>query len=195
LHGVVARSTVAPAAVSPAFRRLTRVRGPLARFSDAADKGALKVIVASGAQYRDFRRVYVEPDGVRTLSAGAIAAIPAPLVARMLGVAEGSAHATLAGQLARRGTVSIVDRLALPLTSWRIPAGTVDLASRSAATMAAQVDEAMPSNFARDSARAESLAPLLVGLANAAIPEVSARANSALGRIAARLPASACQST
>ena len=188
LHGVLARSSVAPAALTPAFRRLSRVRGPLARFSNAADLVALKGIVAPGQQYRDFRRAYVEPDGVRTLSDSAIASIPAGLVARALGVAEGIAHATLATRLAGRSTVSIADRLAQPVAGWRVPAGTVDLASRGAAAIAAQVGEVMPSNFARESALAESLAPLLVGVANASVPVASARANSAVGRISARLP-------
>ena len=191
LQGVIARSAAAPAAMTPAFRRLTRVRGPLARFSDAADVAALKSIVAKGGQFRDFRRAYVEPDGVRTLSERAIASIPAALVARTLGVAEGAAHAALATRLAARSTVSIADRLAQPVASWRVPAGTVDLASRAAAAIVAQVDEVMPANFARASARAESLAPLLVGVANASIPAVSTRANSAVGRIAARLEFSA----
>ncbi|MEP6491826.1 MAG: hypothetical protein ABJF01_04070 [bacterium] len=188
LQGVLARSSAAPAAMTPAFRRLSRVRGPLARFSTAADIAALKQIVAQGQQYRDFRRVYVEPDGIRTLSPGAIASIPAGLVARKLGVAEGVAHATFASQLSARSTVSVADRLAQPVSTWRVPVGTVDLASRGAAAIAAQVDEIMPSNFARESARAESLAPLLVGVANASVPAASARASSAVGRISARLP-------
>lgn len=188
LHGVLARSATAPAAMTPAFRRLSRVRGPLARFIDAAGAVSLKRIVAPDQQYRDFRRAYVEPDGVRTLSGSAIASIPAALVARRLGVAEGVAHAALASQLSGRAMVSVADRLAQPVASWRVPAGSVDLSARGAAAIAARVDDAMPSNFVRESARAESLAPLLVGLANAALPEASARANAAVGRIAARLP-------
>ena len=194
LQGALARSSTAPAAMTPAFRRLSRVRGPLARFTDGVGRAALKGLVAQGAQYRDFRRAYVEPDGVRTLSAGAIAAIPAGLVARALGVAEGVAHATLASRLAARRTVSIVDRLAQPVTTWRVPTGSVDLASRGAAAISAQVEAVMPSNFLRQAARAEALAPLLVGIANASLPTTSTRASAAVGRVAARLPFSAVPS-
>lgn len=188
VHGVLARSTSAPAAMTATFRRLSRVRGPLARFVAAADSAALKAIVAPGQTYRDFRRSYVELDGVRTLSASAIASLPAALVARKLGVSEAVASATLTQRLADRSTVSVADRLSQPVSSWRIPVGTVDLALRSATAIALQVDLAMPANFARESARAEALAPLLVGLANSSVPDASVRARSALARISARLP-------
>jgi hypothetical protein len=130
----------------------------------------------------------VELDGVRTLSASAIASLPAALVARKLGVSEAVASATLTQRLADRSTVSVADRLSQPVSSWRIPVGTVDLALRSATAIALQVDLAMPANFARESARAEALAPLLVGLANSSVPDASVRARSALARISARLP-------
>ena len=188
LHGVLARSTSAPAAMTATFRRLSRVRGPLARFVRAADSAALKAIVAPGQTYRDFRRSYVELDGVRTLSASAIASLPAALVARKLGVSEAVASATLTQRLADRSTVSVADRLSQPVSSWRIPVGTVDLALRSATAIASQVDLAMPVNFARESARAEALAPLLVGVANSSVPEASNRAKNTLARISARLP-------
>ncbi len=188
MHGVLARSTSSPMAMTSAFRRFVRVRGPLARFATAREVGALRSIVAQGQQYRDFRRTYVEPDGVRTLSASAIAALPAALVARKLGVSEATAPAVLARRLADRTTLSVADRLAQPVASWRVPVGSMDLGQRAAIAIAAQVDEAMPSNFARDAARAEALAPLLVGVANSTVPDASARARLAVSRIAGRLP-------
>ena len=191
VHGVVARSASAPAAMTAAFRRLSRVRGPLTRFASAADVLALRSIVAPQQTYRDFRRTYVELDGVRTLSAGAIAALPAALVARKLGVAESVAATSLTQRLTSRSTVSVADRLSQPVSGWRVPVGTVDLSVRAATAIALQVDAAMPSNFALQSARAEALAPLLVGVANSAVPDVSTRATATLGRISERLPFSA----
>lgn len=191
VHGVLARSATAPAGMTAAFRRSSRVRGPLTRFASAADTVALKTIVTQGAQYRDFRRGYVELDGVRTLSARAIASLPTALVARKLGVSDVLAHATLQRQLAARTTVSVADRLTTPISTWRVPVGTIDLATRAAAALATQVDDAMPSNFAVQSARTEALAPLLVGVANSPLSAESARAKLAVGRIATRLPFSA----
>ena len=191
LLGVVARSSLAPAAMTPAFRRLTRVRGPLARFGTAVDMLALKRIAAPEQQYRDFRRTYVEPEGVRTMSDSAIAQIPPALVARKLGVTEAVAHATLTAELANRSAIPIADRLTQPVASWTVPAGNVDLATRSATSIVEQVNAAMPSNLSRESALAESLAPLLVGVANSAVPGVSPRAMQAADRLHARLPFSA----
>ena len=129
VHGVLARSTSAPAAMTAAFRRLSRVRGPLARFVTSADSGALKAIVAPGQTYRDFRRAYVEPDGVRTLSASAIASLPVAVVARKLGVSEALAAATLTQRLADRRTVSITTMIQAPKDA-TIPLGIVKLFGR-----------------------------------------------------------------
>lgn len=195
LHGVLAGSSSAPAAMTAAFRRASRVRGPLARFTTPSGKAVLKAIVSKGDAYRDFRRAYADPDGIRTLSADAIAALPADLVARKLGVNETVAHVALGKRLAARNPTSIADRLAQPIASWKVPAGTIDLGQRAASAIATQVREASPASFARESTRAEALAPLWVGLANSGVGEISTRARQTVGRIAARLPFSAIPSS
>lgn len=188
-HGVVARSAVAPAALTAAFRRVARLRGPLTRFAGREGLAGLRQIVANGARFQDFRRAYVEPEGVRTLSVAARAAISPALLARKLGVREAEAPEVFAQRLAaRRAGVPVADRLAQPVGSWRIPDGKIDIGDRAASRIVAQVDEALPTRFTGDTARVEALAPLLVGIVNSALPEVSARANSIVGRIGARLP-------
>jgi hypothetical protein len=186
LHGVLARSAVAPAAVTAAFRRLARTRGPLARFSDAA---ALNTLVASGGQFRDFRRAYVEPEGVRTLSSAAVASFSPELIAGKLGVSPAAARGALTALLAaRRGGPSIADQLTEPLAEWRIPTGAVDLGLRGAALIHEGVGTALPARITAGASRAEALAPLLVGVGNSKLPEFSASANRIVRRIGRQLP-------
>ena len=184
LHGVVKRSAVAPAAATPAFRRTVRVRGPLARFAGARE---LRGLMATGNQFRDFRRAYVEPEGVRTLSSAAIASLSPELIARKLGVSREDAPDALAARLAAHSGPSITDSLSRPLKEWRIPAGAIDLGERAARNIDEQVTAAMPARLASDPARTEALAPLFVGVGNSGLPELSARANAIVNRIDRRL--------
>ena len=184
LLGQVSASAVAPAAMSAAYRRATRTRGPIARRVDVAGRATLAKLVADGAAFRDFRRAYVEPNGVRSLSATAIAAIPAAILARHLGVPEAAAVGQLTQRLAAaRATPSIADRTLAPLSGWRVPAGTLDLGALAATEVATLVEAAMPADAAADPARSEVLAGLLVGLANSRIPAVSDQATARVQNI------------
>ena len=185
LHGTVGRSAVAPAAMSGAFRRATRVRGPLARFAVGASALALRQLVAAGGTFRDFRRLYVEPEGVRTLSSSAIAAFPRALLAQKLGVSEASAPQVLEERLAARTSdLSVADRLTQPLA---VRAGTIDLGVRAAAQIAERVHETLPRRFSASPGRAEALTPLLVGIGNTNVPEVAAVSKATIARISQRL--------
>ena len=69
--GDVARSGVPPAALTGAFRRVARVRGPIAlRLRNGI---ATQSIVAPGGVFRDFRHLAIEPDGIRGLSEKSLA--------------------------------------------------------------------------------------------------------------------------
>jgi hypothetical protein len=184
LQGVVARSAVAPVAATGAFRRMTRARGPLARFASSV---ALRELVATGTQFRDFRRQYVEPEGVRSLSDSAIASFAPEIIARSLGVSTAAAPGALAARLASRSGISIADRLVRPLAEWRIPAGTADLGRRTAEVIQERVNAALPARPTENAARAEALAPLLAGIGNAGITEISTSANRVVSRIGGRL--------
>ena len=182
IFGSVERSVVPSAAMGSAFRRATRVRGPLARFIDAPARAALRSLVADGASFKDMRRAYVELDGITTLSAGAVAALPAALVASKLGVPAASAVAALTARLATRSTrLSVADVIAAPMSTWKVQAGSLDLPRIGAALVLARVLQAMPRNTQRAPGRAEALAPLLVGLANSGAVR-SATASAALRR-------------
>ena len=199
VNGQVAASQVAPAAMTSAFRRMTRLRGPIVRRAGVEARGALAQMVAEGGGFRDFRRAYVEPSGVKTLSARALAAIPTAILARRLDVPEANARAALTDRLAARGaTPSLADRMLAPLTEWRVPAGTTDLGALAAGQIAVIVQDATPADAAADPARSEALAGLLVGLANSGIDTVSVQAkagaqrmNDALGFSTVTLPANA----
>ena len=189
VYGEVRASWVAPAAMTAAFRRATRARGPLARFASGAGAVALRQLVAVDGSFRDFRRLYVEPEGVRTLSSSAIAAIPRALLADKLGVSEANAPRVLEEMLAARTSgISVADRLARPLASWPVREGTLDLGQRAAAQITERVQAALPSRFSASPGRAEALTPLLVGIGNTSVPEVAARSKATINRIGRRLP-------
>ena len=191
VHGSVGRSATPPAAMSAAFRRATRLRGPVARFLTPASAGALRGIVGTDARgFADLRRAYAEPDGVRGLSAGAVAAIPAALVARKLGVAPATAAQTLTQRLTTRRDLSVADRLLTPMATWNLGATpTVDLTRFGAERVLEQATTALPARFASDPAHSESVAPLLVGIGNAGLADLSTRANDTVRRIGASVPA------
>ena len=189
LRGVVARSAVPPSAMTGAFRRASRLRGPLARFANRDGLMALRQLVAVGGSFRDFRRLYVEPEGVRTLSESAIASISVTALARKLGVTEATASRVFADRLNARGDrLPIADLFAQPLTMLRVREGTLDLGTRAAAQIADRITDALPGRVASDSARAQALAPLLVGIANSGVRKTAARANAVVTRIGRRLP-------
>src|SRR4029434_6653005 len=52
------------------------------------------------------------------------------------------------------------------------------------------ITDALPERFASDSARAQALAPLLVGIANSGVRKTAARANAVVSRMSRRLPLS-----
>jgi hypothetical protein len=188
LHGVIAGSAVAPAAMTATFRRMARMRGPLARFAGVA---GLRNLVAAEDRFRDFRRQYVELEGIRTLSTDAIQSFSPEVIGRLLGVAPETAPAALAERLASRRSPSIADSLARPLNEWRIPAGSLDLGARAARLVDERVTAALPAEIAAAPARSEALAPLLTGMGNSAVTELSDRANAVVGRIHERLTFSA----
>ena len=178
LYGEVAVSAAAPAAMTAAFRRVTRARGPVARLTGAMGRAALLQMVAQGAAFRDFRRAYSEPDGVRGLSARGIAALSADLVARKLGVAVAGARAALSMRLASLATTrSIADTALLPISGWRVPAGTLDLGASAASQVALIVASATPTSAPAAPVQSEVFASVLVGLANSQVAGVAEQAS------------------
>jgi hypothetical protein len=145
-------------------------------------------VLAPNGGFRDLRRTYVEPDGVRTLSADAIRAFPGELLARKLNVTTDAAPQALTDRLASRRAGSLADTALSPVTSWQIPGGTLDLGRIAGTQLAERVSAAMPAHAALDSARSESLASMLVGIVNSGLPEVSATAGETIGRLGAELP-------
>jgi hypothetical protein len=184
VHGTVAASWTPPAATTAAFRRVTRARGRVARFAGLESRAALRTMIAAGDAFRDLRRPYVEPDGIRTLSQTAISALSPAVVARRLGVPEQAAYATLATRLSPLAESGTVADLALrPLASWTVSSGTVDLGGILAGRLSDAVKAALPERLEDEPARAEALGTLLVGVANSSVPEVSAHASSVVHQL------------
>jgi hypothetical protein len=97
VSAAVSDSSLADAATQPAFRRVTRPLGGLARFvgQRPADRKAAETLVATGIQARDMQRPYVELDGVTGVTALAAKAIDPKLVQQQLGVPAGQVPAKL----------------------------------------------------------------------------------------------------
>ena len=188
LYGQAAVSAAAPAAMTAAFRRATRARGPVARLAGATGRAALLQMVAQGAAFRDFRRAYSEPDGVRGLSARGIAALPAGLVARKLGVAAARAGAALSARLASLATTrSIADTTLSPMSGWRVPTGTLDLGASAASQVAVIVASATPTDAPAAPVKSEVFASVLVGLANSRVLGVAEQASQQVRDVHQRL--------
>lgn len=180
VEGAMNRSRVAPAATGTAFRRITRVAGPMARFTTAA---TLRALVAPNGELRDFRRLYQEPDGVVKLSSGALEALPTDVIARVLAVEPAAARPALEAKLATWKGPVLSQTLARPVGNWKLPAGSIDLGARAAQLVDARVRAALPRNTQAAPARSEALAPLLVGLRNTRIESVAAPAERLVARV------------
>jgi hypothetical protein len=175
--GAVARSATAPAALTGAFRRMTRLRGPLTRFLAANGAAAVRGLVAAGDRFQDFRRQYAEPDGIKGLSAQAVAQFSPELIGRTLNVPQANAVAALqkhAGVLAGKPTVA--DQLMAPRAQWRVPAGNIDLGQIGASRLLEKVQLSLPQQPAQQISRTESLAGILVGIAHSNVAVLSTKA-------------------
>jgi len=186
VYGVVGASQVPPAAMTSAFRRATRSRGPVGRV--AGNVGALRQLIAAQDTFKDLRLAYAEPDGVSGLSDRAIAAIPTQILAKRFAVTPQAARQTAAQKLASRpGAATIVDRMLSPMATWHVPAGAIDLAT-VAGTQIVNAVNTSPTRLAADGARAEATVPLLVGIANAGTPNLGQNAKLSVERINGQLP-------
>jgi hypothetical protein len=191
VFGTVGNSAVAPAALSAAFRRISRPHGPLARYAGGTRLAALRQLIATGAVFRDFRRPYVEPEGVETLSPEAVARVSPAAAANVLGVPEANALDELSSRAAALAALpSAADQLLSNPAAWK-PAQTVfDLGAIASERALAVINAFLPANIAGQPSRAEGLATLLTGIANSRTP-AAGTARAAVASIASELPAAA----
>jgi hypothetical protein len=189
MFGKVGASAVAPAGMTAAFRRSTRVRGPLTRLAGADQRVGLSNLVAQGSAFRDFRRTYANPDGIGAPSSRALAAIPTSVIAAHLNVPEAIAREQLTQKFALSlGKTSMADFLLSPTTSWRIPVGKFDLGAMVADKIGKLIAQATPPRMNASSAQAEVFAAVQVGLANTNIPVISDQARQKVLDVNASLP-------
>jgi len=121
LSGQTVRSATPESALGGAFRRSLRMTGPLARRLAQPERGALSAIVAVGGVPRDFSRPYVELDGIRGLSAAAIASLDAQSVAVALRLPSPDALAVVSRASATLAQgLNLATAITTP-TSWKAP--------------------------------------------------------------------------
>ena len=107
--GELAVSALAETAASGTFRRVTRPRGPLVRYTGG---GALDLVAHDGVA-RDFQRPYVDLDGVMGVSEAAARVINPDVVGAVLGL--GAIDATTGWRVRiapRLSTATLSDRIA-----------------------------------------------------------------------------------
>ncbi len=86
LHATINSSALPLAATMSACRRFTRPQGPLRRFAQGEQRANLERFVGDEGTSRDFRRPYVDLDGVSRISELAANALPSDIVAGVLGL-------------------------------------------------------------------------------------------------------------
>ncbi|GHD44077.1 hypothetical protein D9V29_03625 [Mycetocola manganoxydans] len=91
----IAASATPTAAVSGAFRRVTRPDGPVLRRADAASRRRAGSLVGTDQLMRDFTRIYSNPDGIGRISADAIRMLDAALVSKAIDVRPEKVGTTL----------------------------------------------------------------------------------------------------
>ncbi len=159
----VSDSNIADAAVTSAFRRVTRPLGGLATFA-AGQRAQLGRLVADGPMARDMQRPYVELDGIAGISELAATALDPQVVAGVLGVApEGVKAALLAHGEALAARPSVTDAL----TEEAVAHGTAAPGFSLMAQVSRQLFERLAVNLpdpGKEPARALALLPVLVAL-------------------------------
>ncbi|HEY7131895.1 MAG TPA: hypothetical protein VH440_06565, partial [Candidatus Limnocylindrales bacterium] len=174
----IAVSATPTIAVSSAFRRATRVRGPIARFAptDVA-RTAIRSLIVEAAGPRDFARPYVELDGIRSLSEGTIAMLSPELVAPVFGNGGGDPMQHLRDRVSSLANPSPADGL----TSVAIGAMTLAPDFQVADVATRRVLAAMPGAAVASTSLGPAVAASHLGLlqglktvTTSASPEVSA---------------------
>ena len=82
LAGQTRRSATPAAALGGGFRKAVRPGGRIGRYAAPQARARLAAVVAPGGEARDFTRAYRLPDGIRGLSARAVASLAPEAVAR-----------------------------------------------------------------------------------------------------------------
>lgn len=178
--GAIDRSATPGIAVSGAFRRATRTRGPLARFATTAERrGQIAALVVRRDGPRDFARPYRDLDGVTRLTEAAIRAVDPVLIAQTfeLGPVDAdTAFQHLMQQAPKLAGPAAPDRL----TAAAIEAMTLEPSFNLAEIATRRVLAALPSDLDVSSGVAPAVAVShlgllqgLKGVTTAATPEVA----------------------
>lgn len=191
--GMSARSITAPALLNGAFRRITRMRGPIARIA-ARSRPASEVqlglsrLVVKENSFRDCRVVYREPEGIEGLTKGAIDRFPVEVIGQVLEVAPDVAVEVLAEKLRPlQAKATSADLVQLPISEWKLRSGNLDIGALGAARLFAQVKAVLPARYETDIARSESLARILVAVGDSRMTEISSNARNIARNIGRRL--------
>jgi hypothetical protein len=182
--GEAARSATAPTALSGAFRRATRLRGPLMRFFGAGGATAVGTMVAAGNNFQNYQRAYKEPDGIAGFSANSISYYSPAIIGKVMNVPAAGAVKALTDAVTRyAATLTLANQMYQPVATWGVRAGNIDLGALGASNLLNLVEAAAPAAPASAPARVEALSQILTGVSTSGIAAAATRANTISSRL------------
>jgi hypothetical protein len=159
--GLLADSSTADPAATPAFRRATRPLGPLTRFA-AGRTDQLTRMLAFGDTARDHQVPYRGLDGVADISLAAARALDATVVAPTLGVDASVVVETLQGHgQTLRATTAIPDALTPEVLSHPSPPADFSVSEFAGRAVLDRLTQAAPRDPASDPVRTLAAVALL----------------------------------
>jgi hypothetical protein len=182
----LAASALAETATSGAFRRITRPRGPLARYADVAALG----LVAHDGVPRDYQRPYADLDGVAGVSEAAARVIDPAVVGAVLGLGAIDADAA-ASALVDQGTrlaqtPAVADLLTPEAVAGAAPALPGRLSDLSAAAVLTVLENRSRNELAQNAGALLHCMGLVSALAAVGGPQAG-RAHELVKQLQARL--------
>lgn len=167
LAGQAVRSATPMAALSGGLRTTVRPAGRIGRYADRATRQRLAEVVAPAGAARDFTRPYRMPDGIRGLSATAVAALDPRSVALAFGRPEAESMTLLARHIrVSQESLPAATALVTP-SSWAAPVAGFDAGRIVAEQIGSRVTRQLRSvsGEPEQDARSRWLAGLAAGLA------------------------------
>ncbi len=171
LAGQTARSATPTTALGGSVRRALRPGGPVTRCLAPAERASATRLVATERASRDFARPYSEIDGIRGLSATAVAALDTGLLSRALQMPEARAVKALDGAVTTlSAAVSLATAVSTP-RMWKAPNAAFNPGAALATRVADRVRSAVPVDQPGNEVRTRWLGGLAAGLADSRIAE------------------------
>lgn len=170
LAGQTIRSATPEAALGGAFRRSVRSAGPIARKLGGAERAGLASLAGSGQGLRDFTRPYAELDGLKGLSAGALALLDQQALATAFGVGADKALADVKAAATRLQKAPLLATAVSTPSLWKTADVTFKPGVVATDRVIKQIGDAIKLDAGRDPVRSRWLGGLAAGAVISQVP-------------------------